>query len=181
MKDVILRDVPSLTKQRIRKRYIQLIKTASKEVIIETPYFLPSFFVRKALTDAAKRGVDVVVIIPRHSDVGLIDVLRTRFLGLLSKNGIRLLFYTPHNLHAKLLMVDREVFSIGSPNFDYRSFRFQHEIVLICNDESALGQIREHISATIKNSEEFRYDLWQQRSAFQKLFEWILLPFRHLL
>jgi len=177
----ILRDVPSLTKQRIRKRYIQLIKTANKEVIIETPYFLPSFFVRKALTDAAKRGVDVVVIIPRHSDVGLIDVLRTRFLGLLSKNGVRLLFYTPHNLHAKLLMVDREVFSIGSPNFDYRSFRFQHEIVLICNDESALDQIGQHISITIKNSEEFRYDLWQQRSAFQKLFEWILLPFRHLL
>ncbi len=136
----ILRDVPSLTKQRIRKRYIQLIKTASKEVIIETPYFLPSFFVRKALADAAKRGVDVVVIIPRHSDVGLIDVLRTRYLGLLSKNGVRLLFYTPHNLHAKLLMVDREVFSIGSPNFDYRSFRFQHEIVLICNDRDALDK-----------------------------------------
>jgi cardiolipin synthase A/B len=177
----IIRDVPSLTRQRIRKRYIQLIKTASKEVIIETPYFLPSFFVRKALADAARRGVDVVVIMPRHSDIGLIDVLRNRFLGPLSKNGIRLLFYSPHNLHAKLLMVDREVFSIGSPNFDYRSFRFQHEIVLIASDTSAIDQIGEHISLTLKNSEEFRYDLWQKRSAVQKFFEWILLPFRHLL
>jgi len=177
----ILRDVPSLTKQRIRKRYIQLIKTASKEVIIETPYFLPSFFVRKALMDAAKRGVDVVVIMPRHSDVGLIDVLRTRFLGLLYRNGVRLLFYTPHNLHAKLLLVDNEVFSIGSPNFDYRSFRFQHEIVLIDTDTSAIDQIKQHISVTLKNCEEFRYDLWVKRSAIQKLFEWMLLPFRHLL
>ena len=177
----ILRDVPSLTRQRIRKRYIQLIKTAEKEVIIETPYFLPSFFVRKALMDAARRGVDVVIIMPRHSDVGLIDVLRNRFLGQLHKSGIKLLFYSPHNLHAKILMIDREIFSMGSPNFDYRSFRFQHEIVLIGTDKSAIDQISRHVSVTIKSSQEFRYDLWQRRSAIQKFFEWILLPFRHLL
>jgi cardiolipin synthase A/B len=177
----ILRDVPSLTKQRIRTRYIQLIKTASKEVIIETPYFLPSFYVRKALVDAARRGVDVVVIMPKHSDVGLIDVLRNRYLGYLNKNGIRLVFYTPNNLHAKLILVDKEIFSLGSPNFDYRSFRFQHEIVLIGTDSKAVDQIVDHISFTLKNSEEFRYDLWQKRSAIQKFFEWILLPFRHLL
>ncbi len=177
----ILRDVPSLTRQRIRTRYIQLIKSARKEVIIETPYFLPSYFVRKALADAARRGVEVTVIMPRHSDVGLIDVLRTRYLGPLFKNGIKLLFYTPHNLHAKLLLVDRETFSIGSPNFDYRSFRFQHEIVFICNDPNAFRQIGHHVDQTIKHSELFRYDLWRRRSSFQKLFEWILLPFRHLL
>jgi cardiolipin synthase len=177
----ILRDVPSLTSQRIRSRYIQLIKTANREVVIETPYFLPSFFVRKALMDAAKRGVDVIIIMPRHSDVGLIDVLRNRFLGPLHKSGIRLLFYSPHNLHAKILLVDREVFSLGSPNFDYRSFRFQHEIVLIGTNNSAIEQIGQHISVTIKNSEEFRYDIWKRRSAIQKFFEWILLPFRHLL
>lgn len=177
----ILRDVPSLTKQRIRKRYIQLIKTANKEVIIETPYFLPSFLVRKPLVDAARRGVDVVVIMPKHSDVGLIDVLRNRYLGYLNKNGVRLLFYTPHNLHAKLVLIDREVFSLGSPNFDYRSFRFQHEIVLIGTDSAAVDQIAQHISVTIKNSEEFLYELWQKRSAIHKFFEWLLLPFRHLL
>ncbi len=177
----IIRDVPSITRQRIRKKYIQLIRTANKEVVVETPYFLPSFFVRKALTDAAKRGVDIIIIMPKHSDVGFIDVLRNRYLGPLSKSGIRLLFYTPHNLHAKLLMVDGEVFSIGSPNFDYRSFRFQHEIVLVGKDKNALDQISQHISVTLKNSEEFRYDLWRKRSAVQKFFEWLLLPFRHLL
>jgi cardiolipin synthase len=177
----ILRDVPSLTKQRIRKRYIELIRTANKEVIIETPYFLPSFFVRKALSDAAKRGVEVTVIMPKHSDVGLIDLLRNRNLGPLHKNGVRLLFYTPHNLHAKLLMVDKEIFSVGSPNFDYRSFRFQHEIVLVGRDRNAIDQIAHHVSLTIKNSEEFNYEIWVRRPATQRFFEWILLPFRHLL
>jgi len=177
----ILRDVPSLTKQRIRKRYVEIIKNASREVIIETPYFLPSFYVRKALSEAAKRGVDVAVIMPKHSDVGLIDVLRTRFLGPLHKNGIRLLFYSPGNLHAKILLSDREIFALGSPNFDYRSFRFQHEIVLVSRDRNAVDQLGIHITETFKNSEEFNYKLWHNRSTIQKFFEWILLPFRHLL
>ncbi|MBN2174284.1 MAG: phosphatidylserine/phosphatidylglycerophosphate/cardiolipin synthase family protein [Bacteroidales bacterium] len=177
----IIRDVPSLTKQRIRKRYVELIKTSYKEVIIETPYFLPSFFVRKALSDAAKRGVVVKVIMPKHSDVGLIDVLRNRFLGTLAKNGVKLFFYIPHNLHAKLLMVDKEVFSIGSPNFDYRSFRFQHEIVIVGRDKNVVEQIDAHIAETLQYSEEFNYDRWQKRSGVQKFFEWMLLPFRHLL
>jgi cardiolipin synthase A/B len=177
----ILRDVPSLTKQRIRKRYIELIKTANREIVIETPYFLPSFFLRKALTDAAKRGVEVKVIMPLRSDVGLIDVLRNRYLGGLHKNGLRLFLYQPHNLHAKIMMIDREIFSIGSPNFDYRSFRFQHEIVLIGEAWSARDQIMKHINQTLQNSVIFSYDLWSKRSALQKFFEWIILPFRHLL
>lgn len=177
----IIRDVPSITKQRIRASFIQLIKLARHKVIIETPYFLPSFFVRKALTDAAKRGVKVEIIMPKHSDVGLIDLLRNRYLGPLHKNGIKQFFYTPHNLHAKILMVDGEVFAIGSPNFDYRSFRFQHEIVMIGIESSVSKQLEVHIKETFENSIEFDYEIWKKRSAMQKFFEWILLPFRHLL
>ncbi|MEZ5196029.1 MAG: phosphatidylserine/phosphatidylglycerophosphate/cardiolipin synthase family protein [Bacteroidales bacterium] len=177
----ILRDVPSLTKQRIRKRYVELIKRANDEIVIETPYFLPSFLVRKALTDAVKRGVKVLVLMPKHSDVGMINVLRNRYLGPLLKNGIDLMFFVPHNLHAKLLLVDREVYSIGSPNFDYRSFRFQHEIVLLGQDKSVIDQLLKHIEGTIQNSEEFSYEIWLKRSNIQKFFEWLILPFRHLL
>jgi len=177
----ILRDVPSLTKQRIRRKYIDLIKTATSEIIIETPYFLPSYFIRKALTDAAKRGVDVKVIMPKHSDVGLVDVLRTRYLGPMSKNGISFWLYSPHNLHAKILIVDNETFSVGSPNFDYRSFRFQHEIVLIGKEASIIDQLSSHIKETFESSVEFSYDIWMKRSALHKFFEWIILPFRHLL
>ncbi|MCD4730659.1 MAG: hypothetical protein K8R74_08670 [Bacteroidales bacterium] len=151
------------------------------KIVIETPYFLPSFFVRKALMDAAKRGVEVKVIMPKHSDVGLIDLLRNRNLGPLHKNGVKQLFYTPHNLHAKILTVDSEVFAIGSPNFDYRSFRFQHEIVLIGMEPDVSKQLEIHIKETIENSIEFDYNIWKKRSAMQKFFEWILLPFRHLL
>jgi cardiolipin synthase len=118
---------------------------------------------------------------PLNSDVGLVDLLRNRFLGPLHKSGVKLLFYVPHNLHAKLMLVDRELFSIGSPNFDYRSFRFQHEIVLVGKEQKITDQVIEHIEETIRNSEPFNYELWQNRSKIQKFFEWLLLPFRHLL
>jgi cardiolipin synthase len=177
----IIRDIPSLTKQRIRKRYIELIKRANNEIIIETPYFLPSFLVRKALADAARRGVEVTVIMPRQSDVGLIDILRNRYLGPLHKSGLNLMLYVPHNLHAKMIIADREVFSIGSPNFDYRSFRFQHEIVIVGEEKTILRQMEEHMDETLKNSVRFDYEIWNRRSALQRFFEWLILPFRHLL
>lgn len=177
----IIRDIPSLTKQKIRKRYIELIKNAKSEVIIETPYFLPSYYFRKALSEATQRGVNVKVIMPKNSDVGLVDVLRNRFLGPLYKNGIELLFYMPHNLHAKMMLVDKKIFSIGSPNFDYRSFRFQHEIVILGEDQRVIDQVIDHINETIRSSEGFDYEMWKNRSMIQKFFEWLILPFRHLL
>lgn len=177
----IVLDVPSMTTQRIRKKYIELFKEAKKQIIIETPYFLASYFLRKALSDAAKRGVEVIVIIPKHSDVGLVDALRNRYFGQLFNNGIQFYFYLPHNLHAKLLLIDKEVYSIGSPNFDYRSFRYQHEIVMVGQNQSVIDQISNHIEETLNECEPFNYDEWRDRSSVQKFFEWLILPFRHLL
>ena len=175
----IVRDVPSITKKRINKKFIRLIKNAEKQILIETPYFLPGYFLRKALINACKRGVDVTVVVPRHSDVMLIDILRNRYLGPLNREGLRFRYYLPGNLHGKAMLIDREIFAIGSPNFDYRSFRYMHEIVLIGREESIVQQLDEHISMTLKETEPFDYDKWRDRPKLQMLIEWLLLPFRH--
>jgi cardiolipin synthase len=177
----IIRDVPSIPLQRMKKKYVQLIRKAQSSVMIETPYFLPGFLLRKAMIDAAKRGVDVRVIMPKHSDVRMIDILRNRYLGLLSKNNVNLLFFVPNNLHAKLIVIDKKVFSISSANFDYRSFRYQYEIALIGKDPEVLRQLDEHLQGTLSNSESFDYEKWEGRPLIEKIFEAILIPFRHLL
>ena len=177
----IIRDFPSLTKQRIRKKYLEMIKSAKKEVVIETPYFLPGYMLRKALMDAAKRGVSVKIITPKHSDVRLIDIVRNRYLGMLYKNGVNILYFVSNNLHAKLILIDEKECSVGSANFDYRSFRYQHEIVLTGTEISVVSQVSRHIRTTLLNCEDFDYDGWKNRSPVQKFFEWILLPLRHLL
>lgn len=177
----IVRDVPSITRQPIKKRFETLIKTARQRVVIETPYFLPGFMLRKAMSDAAKRGVDITVIIPKNSDIHLVDLLRGRYLGMLHKNGVKFRLYLPHKLHAKLLLIDRATFALGSANFDYRSFRYQHEIILVGSDQDIVSQIRGHISDCLQNSEPFDYDEWLKRPFIQRFYEWIFLPFRHLL
>lgn len=177
----ILRDVPSITIQRIKKKYLHLIRKAEQQIFIETPYFLPGYLLRKAMIDAAKRGVKITVIIPKHSDVGLVDILRNKYLGPLHQSGIHFLFYTPHNLHAKVLLVDDTIYSIGSSNFDYRSFRYMYEIVLIGQQIDIIRQIENHIRKTIRYSENFDYEMWFHRPVINKFFEWLLLPFRHLL
>ncbi|MDG1900629.1 MAG: phosphatidylserine/phosphatidylglycerophosphate/cardiolipin synthase family protein [Bacteroidales bacterium] len=177
----IIRDVPSITRKQINNKFIGLIKEAKSMINIETPYFLPGFFLRKALMDAAQRGVEVNVILPRHSDVTLIDILRNKYFGILYKSGVNILFYEMNNLHAKLMLVDKKIFAIGSSNFDYRSFRYMYEIMLIGDNESIARQISAHVNTTILDSKPFRYQNWKERPLINKIFEWMLLPFRHLL
>lgn len=176
----IIRDVPSIPLQRIRKRFTQMIRSAKTSIVIETPYFLPGYLLRKALMDAGKRGVDVKVIMPKHSDVRMVDLLRNKYFGMYYKNNVKLLFFTPYNLHAKLLMIDDRTFSVSSANFDYRSFRYQYEISLIGQEPEVLRQLQVHVRETLSSSEEFNYERWVNRPLIEKIFEWILLPFRHL-
>lgn len=175
----IIRDVPSIQFQRLRKRYTTLIRQAERSVVIETPYFLPGFMLRKAMMDASKRGVEVQVIMPKHSDLRMVDILRNKYLGLLHNAGVKLLFYLPHNLHAKLLFIDGEIFSISSANFDFRSFRYQYEVALIGSEPAIVEQLRLHVAETARNSEPLDYLEWKRRPLIEKIFEWILLPFRH--
>jgi cardiolipin synthase len=177
----IVRDVPSITKKRINRKFIALIKNSEREVLIETPYFLPGYFLRKALMDACRRGVKVTVIVPRHSDVLLVDILRNRYLGPLHEKGLQFRYYVPANLHAKALLIDGSIFAIGSPNFDYRSFRYMHEIVLIGREPSIVDQLYSHMHQTLSESIPFDYDKWKSRPRLQLFIEWLLLPFRHLL
>lgn len=176
----ILRDVPALAFQPVRKKFLEYINNAEREVMIETPYFLPGSSLRKALMDASRRGVRVKVIIPKKSDVGILDVLTSKYLGELSEQGVKIFFYLPQNLHAKLFLADRKYFVIGSSNFDYRSLRYQHEICLAGEHGNLVRQMVSHFNETLRDSEPFEYQLWMRRPVIQRFFEWLLIPLRHL-
>jgi len=177
----IIRDTPSITKKNINNKFVKLIKNAKSSITIETPYFLPGFILRKSLMDAAQRGVHVNIVMPRRSDVTLIDILRNKYFGMLYKAGVSILFYELNNLHAKMMLVDKKVFAIGSSNFDYRSFRYMYEIMLVGENKDIAKQVNSHMKRTISDSHNFNYTNWKNRPLINKFFEWILLPFRHLL
>jgi cardiolipin synthase len=175
----ILRDVPTTVFQPTRKKFLDLIKSAKKEIIIETPYFLPGSFMRKALIEAAQKGVKVKIIMPQHSDVNVVDILRNRYMGEMHRGNVETFFYTQKNLHSKVFLIDKAEFIIGSSNFDYRSFRFMHEINLFGKEKRIVTLLLEHISETINDCIPFDYEKWQNRTLIQRSFERLLIPFRH--
>ncbi len=176
----IIRDVPSLTFQPVQRKLLEMIRNAQHEIFLETPYFLPGSRLRKALADASARGVRVNIIIPKNSDMHILDVLSGKYLGGLARAGVLIYQYVPQNLHAKLFLVDRKYFMIGSANFDYRSFRYQHEICLYGENKSLNRQLMAHFHESMNQSEHFNYIRWQNRAYVQRLFESMLVPFRHL-
>lgn len=178
---IFIQDYPDSYRQRIKRKYEALIRSAQKEVIIETPYFLPGHVLRKEMMEAAKRGVDVKVLIPRSSDVRVVDIIRRHYLGKLHEAGIKFYFYEAGNLHAKSVQIDGQTFCLSSANFDYRSFRYQYEIALLGKKPAILNQLKEHYEKTIELCGSFDYDSWEQRAGVEKLIEFILLPFRYLM
>ncbi len=177
----ILRDIPSLRRSPIKKQFLRLLRNAQKSIYIESPYFLPSFSLRRNIILAAKRGVKITVITPKNSDVRIVDILRNKYLGMLHDAGVRIKFYEPENIHAKLFMMDDNLFVFGSPNFDYRSFRFQHEIVVMGQEEKISFDLRKHLHESLMDCSDFDYEAWKNRSQIEKFFEWLLIPVRHLL
>lgn len=177
----IIRDIPSLRKQKVKKKLVELIKNSTTQILIETPYFLPGYMLRKHLMDATKRGVDVCIITPKQSDVGFVDVLRSKYLGLFYRNQVKMMFYTPSNLHAKLILVDHETFLFGTSNFDYRSFIYMFEIMLEGKDPDLFEDLAAHIKETLNDCEPFDYETWLRRPYIHRFFEQLLVPFRHYL
>jgi len=175
----IIRDVPGNIVQKTRRFFLNQIKNAEEEIIIETPYFLPGSIIRKQLINASNRGVKITIITPKHSDLSVFDTLRNKYLGLLFKNNIDIYLYQPYNLHAKVFLVDGKTFCIGSSNFDYRSFRFQHEINLAGTDTFIIENLKNHLKESIQDCVLFDFEEWTNRPLILKFIEWLLVPIRH--
>lgn len=104
------------------------IARARRRVWIQTPYYLPSETLDSALKSAALAGIDVRLMLPARSDSRIIDLASHSYLDDMLRAGVKVLFYTPGFLHAKLLLVDDTLCVAGSANMDFRSFEHNFEI-----------------------------------------------------
>jgi cardiolipin synthase len=167
----IISDIPADTQMLAASKYIKLINNSKKEILIETPYFVPPIRIRKALARAVKRGVKVIILLPYKSDVGFIDIVRNRYLGSLYKKGINIHYYTPKILHSKLLLVDKKFFILGSSNLDYRSFIHHYEINLFGRDKKIIQALYRFYKSGLERSKTFDYREWRNRTSFKKILE----------
>jgi cardiolipin synthase A/B len=108
--------------------YAQAIALACERVWITNPYFIPSQVIETALTVAALRGVDVRILLPRRSDSRLVTWASHSYYAPLLHAGVRIFEYAKGFVHAKTMVVDDWVATVGSANMDMRSFKLNFEL-----------------------------------------------------
>jgi len=103
------------------------ISGARRRVYIQTPYFLPTEPLLKDLTTASLSHVDVRIMLPRRSDSRLLDLASASYVTECLRAGVKIYFYDAGMLHSKCIVVDDEFVTVGSTNFDFRSFEHNFE------------------------------------------------------
>jgi cardiolipin synthase len=173
----------TLRRQRgtVRRAYLHVIRAARRSVLIQNAYFLPDRGLRRALGRAAKRGVDVRVVVPGHSDVRVIEWASMYVLRGLSRSGVKILRWRGPMMHAKTATVDTTWSTIGSYNFDAQS-RFSNLEVTVEILDAETGQaLAEEFERDVANCELFDEQTWRRLPWWRKALSWLSYRLRRFL
>ena len=145
--------------------YFLAISAARESVDLTSAYFAPRPAFTRALTEAAEQGTRVRVLVPGpHIDKELVRTAGRASYGELLEAGVRIFEYQPTMLHAKTLVVDRAWASVGSVNFDNRSFGLNDEATLCAQSERVAGELDQLFEADLEQAEEIDPERWKRRS-----------------
>lgn len=159
--------------------YLMAVASAAHTIDIAAAYFVPDELLIEALIEARKRGVRVRVLLPGpHLDSEAVKVASKRTWGPLLSEGVEIHVYQPTMLHTKLLIVDIELVSVGSTNFDYRSFRLNDEASLNVYDIAFAMQMTSVFEADFRDATPYTFAMWKARPIRQRIAEVLILPFR---
>lgn len=155
---------PDAGYEQIRDNYLRLINKAKKSIYIQTPYFVPDEAVFNALKIAAYSGIEVKLMIPCKPDHPFVYWATYSFVGDLLRAGVKCYLYQNGFLHAKAVMIDRTVASVGTANMDIRSFRLNFEINAIIYDERTAGELEDIFHKDLGKSAELTLYDYENRS-----------------
>ncbi|MGY1457277.1 MULTISPECIES: phospholipase D-like domain-containing protein [unclassified Luteimonas] len=159
--------------------YLSAIAAADHTIDLAASYFVPDELITKALIAARQRGVKVRVVLPgEHIDSETVRLSSKASWGPLLQAGIEIHEYEPTMLHVKLLIVDGELVSLGSTNFDIRSFRLNDEASLNVYNRDFAARMTEVFEADLEHAKQYSYEMWEQRPLREKLAEKFVRPLR---
>ncbi|MFW5921334.1 MAG: phospholipase D-like domain-containing protein, partial [Polyangiales bacterium] len=169
------------TRRAIRREYLSRIATARERIVIANSYFIPDRVVRRALADAARRGVEVNVLLPGDNDVPAVQWASRRLYGWLMKRGIQLFEWYGTVLHSKSAVIDGHWCTVGSYNLDWRSLRFNLEVVAVVEDDRVGRALEERLAQDLERATPVRLADWRYRPLGDRLLERFFFQFRKLL
>ncbi|HEX9981942.1 MAG TPA: cardiolipin synthase [Thermoanaerobaculia bacterium] len=169
----VLKSSPSEGSSTVKLLYIISIVSATKSIYIANAYFVPDKDTIRALEGAIRRGVDVRVIVPgEFTDVPIVRQASRYYYALLLRRGIRIFEYQPTMMHAKTMVVDGVWTTVGSSNFDDRSFRLNDEVNVNIYDEGIAAQMEQMFFEDLARSQEITKGRWKRRGWWDRAKEW---------
>ena len=139
-------------RHRIHCLYSDALAAARERIFLTTPYFVPDLVTQQRLIRAARRGIDVRLLVPSRSDVPITRWAARAFYGALMSAGVRIYEYLPRMLHAKTVLVDGEWAALGTANLDYRSFFLNYELVLATREPRSCALLERHFLGDLTES-----------------------------
>ena len=161
--------------------FAQLIEEARHTLRISSPYFLPPPALYEALLRAVRRGCRVLVMLPARSDVWLARRATDAYLGELLGAGVEIFRFRGGFLHAKRLIADERVASVGTANFDYRSLEYNTEATALLLDSATVRQAIRRFDEDLASCTPIDPEAWRRRSVHYRLGDRIARLFAPLL
>lgn len=165
-------------KRYFYKNFLQRIKKAEKKIWLMTPYFIPKRRLIRALGKAAKRGVDVRILISLNTDVKFFRWLQYFYYAYLIKKGVKVYQYTDSVLHAKNYIID-DFMTIGSTNLNHRSFMHDLEVDLVIQDVDNKKKVEEHFIASSVTQKEITLEGLKQRPLWDRILSRLFFTFKY--
>lgn len=165
----------------VRTILLLAIGAAQRSIDLTTPYFVPDESLLEALLHAARRGVRVSLLSAGPIDWNIARAAGRRDYGRLLAGGIAIYEYQAGLLHAKTMIVDGRLASVGSANLDMRSLAINRELDLLIHDEAVARQLEEIFRHDLTAARRLDLAAWRARPAWRRLFELLTVPIHDLL
>lgn len=160
------------------KNFLQRIQKAEKRIWLMTPYFIPKRRLIRTLGKAAKKGVDVRVIISLKTDVKFFRWLQYFYYAYLLKKGVKVYQYTDSVLHAKSYIID-DFITIGSTNLNHRSFIHDLEVDLAIQDSDNKRNIEEHFLTSTMTQKTITLEGLKHRPLMERVLSRLFFLFKY--
>lgn len=159
---------PDSERQSIKRGYQKIISTAQNYLYIQTPYLIPDDSVLESLVIAALSGVDVRIMIPCKPDHPFVYRATEYYAKYLVDNGVKVYRYDNGFLHAKTMITDDTISSVGSANLDFRSFKLNFECNAFCYDDDLTKQLKAIYEKDLENCTLLTPEYFDKQSRWRK-------------
>jgi len=148
-----------------------MLTVAVRRIYVTTPYFVPEDSITMALKTAAQSGLDVRILIPGRSDTRLAKLATLAHIEELLAAGVRVYEYQRGFIHAKSVIIDSQIATVGTANMDMRSFFSNFELNALIYTRSVAQELERHFMNDLNCSQEMNYERFKQRTRWEKTLE----------